>query len=254
MVAAWLLENFNGALFGANIFEGSDRELGNSFEPATDARATWIRWWRPSTTPAQKPTLLRIWDTTTSTVLWSTSTIPDTGAVGWQAAVIPETPVVLGGRRYVVSHAWQTNRQHPTYGIGTVRPAPFPGSFGAPIGYQSAAGVIGLPGTGNTGQLYGIDLRLLSRARPIQWESVGQSLRAHAVYHPAVVHAHDRRGGRRSPRRRLLATRSPGCIRPEQSHRQCRIDLRAPRMATHGRRVGQVLSRHTRHAGRLHCK
>lgn len=173
MPAAWLFENFNGALFGANIFEGSDREMGNSFEPLTDTRATGIRWWRPANTAAQKPTLLRVWDTVTGTVLWSTSAIPDNGAVGWQAAAIPELPVLLANRRYVVSHAWQTNRQHPTYGVGQVRPAPFPGAFGSPIGYQSIAGSIGYPSGGNTGQIYGIDLRLSSQNRPLQWTSIG---------------------------------------------------------------------------------
>lgn len=173
MPAAWLFDNFNGNNFGANFFEGADRELGNAFEPPTDARAVALRWWRPQVASAQKPTILRVWDTTTSTVVATAPSVPDTNVVGWQAIALTTPVALVANRRYIVSHAWQTNRQHPTYGIGTVRPAPFPGAFGAPIGYQSASGAIGLPATGNTGQCYGIDVQLRSQNRPLQWTSVG---------------------------------------------------------------------------------
>lgn len=173
MVASWLLENFNPAGFSANIFEGSDREVGNSWVPLTDGRITWLRWYRPSTTPAQKPTILRVWDTTTGTVLYTLGSIPDNGVVGWQASAVPEIPVVLAGRKYVVSTAWQTNRQHPLYGLGTFPPPNFPLEPFIPLAYQTASGTIGMPTTAQQGSVYGVDVRVRSQNRPLQWESVG---------------------------------------------------------------------------------
>lgn len=170
MVASWLLENFSGNLFGANIFEGSDREVANHFQVQVDARAVAWRWWRPGTTPANKPDLFRIWDRSTSTTVWSTSTIPDTGAIGWQSALIPEVPVLLTGRWYLCATQWNTERAYAQFTTGVIPPAPFPGAFGNPTAMYSNSPP-GIPTNFQNDGIYGVDVRLRSQNRPLQWEA-----------------------------------------------------------------------------------
>lgn len=175
MVASWLLENFAANQFGANIFEGSDREVGNHFQVQTDARATAWRWYRPGTTPANRPDLFRIWDRSTGTVTYSTSTIPDNGAVGWQAALIPEPPVLLAGRWYLCATQWNTERAYAQNTTSIIPPAPFPGAFGSPTGMYSNVPP-GMPANWNNGAIYGVDVRLRSQNRPLTWTAVDDAI------------------------------------------------------------------------------
>ena len=82
MSTSWLLENFDASLFGTNIFEGSDHEMGNAFVPMTNGRITALRWYRANSDANQKPTILRVWDTTTTTVLYSISPVQTVPALG----------------------------------------------------------------------------------------------------------------------------------------------------------------------------
>ena len=175
MSLSWLLQNFNEAGFAPNIFEGSDREVGNAFVPETNGRVTALRWYRASTTPAQKPTILRVWDTTTGTALYTAGSIPDSAGVGWKSMVVTEVPAVVARRKYVVSMAWQTNRQHPLYGLGDMAPPNFPLHGWRPIAYQTAGGSIGLPTQAQTGSLYGVDVQVRSQQPPLSWTSQGST-------------------------------------------------------------------------------
>lgn len=169
MSTAWLLENFAANQFGANIFEGSDREVANHFQVQTDARAVQWRWYRPGTTPANKPDLARIWDRSTGTVVWSTSSIPDNGGIGWQAAAIPEVPVLLAGRWYLVATQWNTERAYAQFTTGIVPPAPFPGAFGNPTAMYSNSPPGAIPANWQNDGIYGVDVRVRSQQRPLSW-------------------------------------------------------------------------------------
>lgn len=173
MGASWLFENFNGNLFFSDIFESVDREYGVPFVPEVDSRIVGMRWWRASGTPAQKPTILRVWAQSTGTVLYTLGTIPDNGAIGWQAAAVPEVPTVLGGSIYIASFAWQTNRQKTAYNFGQVPPPNWPARFYLPPKLFSASGSIGMPVSQDNGGTYGIDVRLRAQARPVTYTSAG---------------------------------------------------------------------------------
>ena len=183
MVASWLFENFNGALFFSDVFESVDREYGVPFIPEVDSRVVGMRWWRANGTPAQKPTIMRIWDQSTGTVLYTLGAIPDNGAIGWQASAVPEVPVCLGGRIYIVSFGWQTNRQKTAYNFGQLKAPNWPARFYLPPKLFSASGSLGMPATQDNGGTYGIDVRLRAQARPITWTSAGSvAFDSEAVY------------------------------------------------------------------------
>jgi hypothetical protein len=173
MSASWLFENFNQALFGSNIFEGSDREVGNAFVPLTNGRIVAMRWCRANNDGVQKPTILRVWDTTTAAVVYSMSPVPDSAGLGWKANAVAEVPQVIAGRKYIVSSAWQTNRQHTLYGLGDVPPPNFPMQFWTPAGRITNDPAIGFPGNNNSGYVYGVDVRVRSQQPPLTFTSQG---------------------------------------------------------------------------------
>jgi hypothetical protein len=171
VVATWLLENFVATQFGANIFEGSDNEVGNAFVPDSDGVLTALRWYRADLTAAQKPTQLRVWDTTTGTVLYAAGSIPDSAGYGWKAHVATENPAMIAQRKYIVSMAWQTNRWHTLYGLGSCPPCAFPLSAWTPMALHRGTGTIGMPGSPQNGYVYGVDVRMRSQNRPLTWEA-----------------------------------------------------------------------------------
>lgn len=173
MPASWLFENFNGALFFSDIFESVDREFGVPFVPEVDSRVVGLRWWRANATPAQKPTIIRIWQQSTGTVLYTLGAIPDNGAIGWQASAVPEVPVVLGGLIYIVSFGWQTNRAKTAYNFGQIKAPNWPARFYLPPKLFSTSGSLGLPSNQDNGGTYGVDVRLRAQARPVTYTSNG---------------------------------------------------------------------------------
>lgn len=173
MVASWLLESLNSGGPVSNFFASNDREYGNAFQPLVDSRIVGLRWFRGETVPGQKPTIIRVWDVSTGTVLYTLGTIPDNGAIGWQATAVPEVPVVLGQREYRVSFAWQTNRHYTFYDFGTLAPPPWPNAPFLPVRRVTASASIGYPTNTDPNGVYGIDVRLRAQARPITWTSVG---------------------------------------------------------------------------------
>jgi hypothetical protein len=175
MVAAWLFGNFPTGNWISDIFAGSDQEWGTRFTPEASGVVNGLRWFRANGTGAQKPTILRLWDVATATVLHTASAIPDNGAIAWQEYAIPAPIAVTAGSEYCVSFAWQTNRAKTSYGLGSGRPGDYPAKLWIPAGCSTTAGSIGFPATRQPGSVFGVDARIRTTAPAQTWTSAGST-------------------------------------------------------------------------------
>jgi len=132
-----------------------------------------MRWYRQSTTANQKPTAMKVWDVNTGTVLYTLGTVPDNGATGWQAAAVPEVPVVLAGRQYRVTMDWTVGFNYTGMGWNSFAPPDFPAALWMPCQWYSNSNTIGYPANLDTGGIAAIDAQIQSVNRPLTWESVG---------------------------------------------------------------------------------
>lgn len=172
MVTAWLFDNTPTGLWTQNIFASVDREYGNRFSPLANGRVTAMRWRRPATVAVQKPTILRLWDVATATVLATAPSIPDNGAVGWQQVALTTPVNVTAAQVLCASFAWQTNRQYTSGGLGIVPAASYPAGFQLPAGWATATSTIGHPNNAITAEVFGVDALVQTQAPPASWTSV----------------------------------------------------------------------------------
>lgn len=79
-------------------------EFGTAGAPITDGYLYGLRWYRGDTVSANKPQILRIWDTTaTGAPIYQAPTVPDNGAVGWQTHLLTTNVPLVAGREYRVT-------------------------------------------------------------------------------------------------------------------------------------------------------
>lgn len=172
MVAAWLFGNVPTGNWISDIFAGSDQEWGTRFTPLANGVVNGLRWFRANGAGAQKPTILRLWDVATATVLHTATAIPDNGSLVWQEYSLATPVAVNAGQEYCVSFAWQTNRAKTAYGLGSSRPGDYPSALWIPAGCSSTAGAVGFPATRQPGSIFGVDARIRTQAPAQTWTSV----------------------------------------------------------------------------------
>lgn len=101
-MAVHLWDNFVGPLGFGGTFGGTF-ELGMAFTVATDANVTYLRWYAVNTTTSDKPAALRLWSKLTGAKLVEITSVPHSGAVGWQSAALATPLNVPAGTDLVVS-------------------------------------------------------------------------------------------------------------------------------------------------------
>lgn len=173
MVAAYVFGNFPAGNWISDIFAGSDQEWGTRFSPDATGVVDRLRWYRANGTPAQKPTILRLWDVATATVLHTATAVPDNGLLAWQEYTLATPVAVTAGAEYCVSFAWETNRAKTAYGLGSSNPPGYPVSQWIPVGCSTVAGTIGFPSTRQPGSVFGVDARVRAQAPPATYTSAG---------------------------------------------------------------------------------
>jgi hypothetical protein len=107
-------------------------EDGNTFYAPTGGGVTKLGWYRRTTGADDKPSALRLWDRVTQQAVETVSPVPDDGAVGWQWETLDVPVVLVGNRKYTVTHAsgpnsWvssqsYSNRVAPPQGLNWADP------------------------------------------------------------------------------------------------------------------------------------
>ena len=173
MVSAWLFDNTPTSLWTQNVFASQDREYGNNVTPLAAGRVAALRWYRVTAGTTQKPTILRIWDIATASVIATAGSIPDNNATGWQVHTLATPPAITQGQRLRVSFAWQTNRQYTSGGLGSVPSPSYPAALSLFEGWNTNAAAIGFPTNVVSGEVFGCDALIQAQAPPAMYTSAG---------------------------------------------------------------------------------
>lgn len=131
MVDLHLFDNQTGPIGVSINGPTTTFEIGTCFHVDTAAALTQLRWYRVSAgSPA--PSALRLWDTTTQTVVYTATSVPDNGSVGWQTHQPGASPMnLVANREYRVSISTPNNFQIANFGSS---PAIVPSS---PLHFES---------------------------------------------------------------------------------------------------------------------
>lgn len=136
-----LYDNSTGTWDQATI--GVNQSVGVTWKATSQVKVTALRWLRASTGTSRAPGYVRVWDTTTSAIVLTASSVTDNGAVGWQDCPLPADWYPIVGRVYVVAGDWSsgsTRANTPNPGSPGTPPAPLewaPGNVGRSGGYGS---------------------------------------------------------------------------------------------------------------------
>jgi hypothetical protein len=96
---------------GVTVAVGAGQEVGTALGVDVDGFINRLRWYRRTTHPADVPVALSLWDRVSHNRLAGTSTVPDSGAVGWQEWVLPVSYPVIAGQGLVVSGSYPFNQE-----------------------------------------------------------------------------------------------------------------------------------------------
>lgn len=116
-----------------------------------------LRWLRTSTGTAHKPTILRLWDTTTQAVVSTAATIPDNGAVGWQTHTVTSEVALVPDREYRVADARQAGSLWG-WKSGSVTGQPSIFTMPSTVRYSSPQGTHQYPNNGDATTYQSIDV------------------------------------------------------------------------------------------------
>lgn len=153
----WIQENGPSAWTNAGTTQ-ADSIFGTPFILTVDSHVYAVRYFRSSATAGSghRPSELAIWSDASHTKLWSTSSIPDNGAVAWQTFTI-DPPLALAPGNYVVTGYWPSNSGFPQITASSVTPPSPPLQYGVLLRrYHSTNGNV-WPETGDSAQVMGID-------------------------------------------------------------------------------------------------
>lgn len=155
MALVHLFDNFIGPPSLGGGFAVSF-EIGNKWVTDQAGSVTKLRWYAPNTTTTDKPTALRIWDTTTTTIVATAPSVPHNGTQGWQSVSLTSafTPVV--GREYVVAAGLPVGA-HIAFSTSVPQP-PAPLAIHGTAGVQSSNGGSGLYPANAAAQYWFVDL------------------------------------------------------------------------------------------------
>lgn len=104
----------NGVLSGI-------QSSAQQFTAAVTGYLAGLRWYRGATGSGIAPTRLSLWDVTTSSEVYATTSIPDTGLVGWQLHEVIQSVLFVAGRQYRVAACWPNGT---TFYYTTTLPTP----------------------------------------------------------------------------------------------------------------------------------
>lgn len=79
-------------------------EVSANFTPLADGTCTELSWYRGSTTSALKPDRLRLYDRAAGAIVAEVTSVPDTGAIGWQRTTISSVSIVANRIYQVAAH------------------------------------------------------------------------------------------------------------------------------------------------------
>lgn len=99
-------------------------ELGMGFSVATDCQLTHWRWYATTTTTTDKPSNATLWNLNTGQSIWSTSTVPHSGSVGWQTTTLGTPFNLYAGGEYIFSVGLPAGPHIGSIGAISVPPSP----------------------------------------------------------------------------------------------------------------------------------
>jgi hypothetical protein len=79
-------------------------EVSANFTPLADGTCTELSWYRGSTTSALKPDRLRLYDRAAGAIVAEVTSVPDSGAIGWQRTAISSVSIVANRIYQVAAH------------------------------------------------------------------------------------------------------------------------------------------------------
>lgn len=132
-------------------------EFGVQWQPPIGGFLREMSWFRNQTTVGNKPNTLRVWDSVTQTAIYTASSVPDSGAVGWQRHTVNVSVPVVAGRTYIVSAVWPIGTSESFVAWGSKPEPDYPLAFiGTQSRFHSPNGA-GIPDT-NTGGVVAVGL------------------------------------------------------------------------------------------------
>lgn len=136
----------------------TDYTIGNRFTVSTTTSITGLRWWRRTTSTAEKPYNLKLWGSNTLQPLAVVAVPNDGGTTGWQLSSLTGSVDLVPGVTYTVSAYWPNGQTWAWIPLASRQAAPSPFTW-ATNARSNAVGADTFPSTVDNTLIWMIDVQ-----------------------------------------------------------------------------------------------